>query len=118
MTSADPDCFFTRKSLIEEYGGFAPALGNAAAVDFCLRLGEKGLRTAVTPFSEFLLTPATPAARHSDTDASWEDGIFVDEPALYARRGKKLQPCHPFLSAGVEGWTLHWTETPGADSPA
>ncbi len=117
VASADPYCFFTHKRLLEECRGFDPAMGNAAAIDFCLRLGENGLRTVVTPFAEFLLTSVTPAARHSEKDEPWESGIFVNEPALYAGRQKKLQPCHPFLSAGMEGWTLHWTEESEAPLP-
>ena len=117
VASADPRCFFTRKHLIEECRGFDPAMGSAAAIDFCLRLGENGLRTIVTPFAKFLLTSSTPGMQHSGKDAPWESGIFVNEPALYARRHKKLEPCHPFLSAGMEGWTLHWTEEWGALLP-
>ena len=100
VKSVDPRCLFTRKSLVEKAGGFDPGMGGASAMDLCLRLGEKGQRTVITPFAGFLMTLGR--------DAPWEDGAVVSEPEFAKRWTGRIAPCHPNLEKGRGGWALYW----------
>ena len=109
VSSVDPRCLFTRKQYFEEAEGFCPSMGGAGALDYCLRLGEKGLRTVATPFAEFQLSlPSAP------TGADWEKGVFVKDPRLLEQWQARITPCNPNLEAGAGEWVLCW----GNDCPA
>lgn len=48
------DCLFTRRDEFLREGGFRPEMGCAAAQDYCLSLGARGLRSVWWPHAEFL----------------------------------------------------------------
>lgn len=122
VTSTDPRCFFTHKRLLEEANGFEPTMDSAAAIDYCLRLKDKGARVVSTPFAEFLLTYPPHLKRSPFGDILWENGIFVDSPSLYQRWRGRIAPCNPNLEAGLHGMALHWRDdfesAPHAEKPA
>jgi GT2 family glycosyltransferase len=102
VCSVDPRCLFTHKRLIDEIGGFEPGMGGASAMDFCLRLREKGLRTVTAPYAEFLFTLGK--------DTPWENGAVVSEPTFVKRWQGRIAPCHPCLVEGQGDWALYWNE--------
>ncbi len=100
VPSVDPRCLFTHKKYVEEAGGFDPAMGLACLPDYCLRLGEKGLRTVTTPFAEFVLSLGA--------EVPWENDGAVAEAGFLERWGGRLQPCNPNIAAGDTDWTAYW----------
>lgn len=112
VSSVDPRCLFTHKRYFEEARGFRPSMGGAGAIDFCLRLGEKGLRTVATPFAEFLLLSGAEAAPSAGGGADWESGVFADDPLLQAQRQTRIVPCNPNLGVREGEWVLYWKEEP------
>lgn len=103
VPSVDPRCLFTHKKYVEESGGFDSATGQACLIDFCLRLGEKGLRAVITPFAEFALTLGA--------DVPWENECKVAEERFLERWSGKLAPCNANLEIGDIDWTLYWNGT-------
>ena len=61
-------CLMTRRDVIREIGGFDPAFGNLADVDYCLRADMRGYRVVFTPHAD--LSVAGPAADTHAFDTS------------------------------------------------
>lgn len=54
VDTVDGLCLLTRKADFEGMGGLSAEMGSWAFQDYCLRLGEKGLRTVWHPFARFI----------------------------------------------------------------
>ena len=110
VTAVEPRCLLTHKVYLDELNGFGPHLGGVGAIDFCLRLKEKGLRSVATPFAEFLLLDSAEENSSAYKAVDWESGIFVNDAYLYKYWRGWLKPCNPNLDAGVGTWFLHWAD--------
>lgn len=54
LSAVSVDCMMIKREVFEIVGGFHKKAGNAfAAIDFCLRVGEKGFLTVFNPYAKF-----------------------------------------------------------------
>jgi GT2 family glycosyltransferase len=100
VDALDGRCLFTRSEMFAELGGFDASLPDASVPDYCLRLGEKGLRTVWWPFAEFML----PEQKGCVSGKSAVDGN------LLARWAGRLAPFNENLVAAGAGWSLRVDE--------
>ncbi|MBE6440996.1 MAG: glycosyltransferase [Desulfovibrio desulfuricans] len=94
VDALDALCLFTRRETWDVFGGFDPGMGEAAAQDYCLRLGRQRLRSVWWPYAEFV--------------AIGQDAVQpVGENTAFAERWKgRLTPANPNLVANGDGWSL------------
>ena len=97
MDTLDASCLVTRAATLREMGGLAASLGHAALPDYCLRLGEKGLRCVWWPFAEFMLT---------DDKAVDAYGNWAADSAFIERWHGRRAPVNENLVTAEAGWTL------------
>lgn len=57
VDALDEFCLFTRKDVFMKNGGLDPDMGAWALQDYCLRLGQKGLRSVWWPYAQLFLEP-------------------------------------------------------------
>ena len=100
VQALDPRCIFTPKKTFDEAGGLNPDMAESGLIDYCLRISEKGLRQVVTPRINFVLA--------EECAAPWETEELVTCEVLTQKWSGRLRPCHPYLAAGKNGWTLHY----------
>lgn len=93
-------CMVIRKDRYLEVGGFDGSHLKAAFldVDFCLRLGEAGLRTFWTPYAELLDHRPSSRARKSMEPAS---GSYLEDVAYMKRRWGALLANDPAYSPNL-----------------
>lgn len=94
VDALDGLCLFTQRSAWHALNGFDPTMGEAAPLDYCLRLGQKGLRSIWWPWVACTVpqavTPSEPLAN----------------AAFQVRWNGRLPPLHPDLHAYGTGWVL------------
>lgn len=97
VDALDRFCLFTKAEVFRKNGGFNESMGDWGAQDYCLRLGQNGLRTVWWPYAAFV---------HLHPDQCWlPDKIEV---FFNAWQGK-LAPSNKNLLALGPGWQLHDT---------
>lgn len=57
VDALDALCLFTRKDVFMKNGGLDPDMEDWALQDYCLRLGQKGLRSVWWPYAQLFLEP-------------------------------------------------------------
>jgi glycosyltransferase involved in cell wall biosynthesis len=63
VAAVSADCVAVRRLVFEAAGGFSTAAGDFRAVDLCLKLAARGLRTVWTPYAELQYSAAPAALR-------------------------------------------------------
>ena len=109
VDALDGLCLFTTAATLAQMGGFDAAMPHASVWDYCLRLGDKGLRSVWCPFAEFFLPQAV--ERTGQQSLSPYNDATAD-PAFMARWTDRLVPFNKNLLARGRGWVLF---TGGAD---
>ncbi|MDR2488068.1 MAG: glycosyltransferase [Desulfovibrio sp.] len=100
VDALDSLCLFTRSETLAAGGGFDESSPDSAALDYCLRLGEKGLRSVWWPFAEFMLLDERTA--HPGVSKN-----YTDDNAFAARWEGRLVPFNKNLVAAEGGWALN-----------
>lgn len=103
VDALDGLCLFTPAATLAQAGGFDAAMPHTAVWDYCLRLGDKGLRSVWWPFAEFFLPQAVD--RTGQQSLSPYDDAIAD-PAFMARWMDRLVPFNKNLLARGAGWSL------------
>lgn len=57
VDALDGLCLFTRKDVFMKTGGLDPTMDTWALQDYCLRIGQKGLRSVWWPYAQVFLDP-------------------------------------------------------------
>lgn len=104
VDALDNLCIFTRAATLAEMKGFNTDSGHAAVSEYCLRLGEKGLRTIWWPFAEFMLL---------DERAAHACGKRMADSAALSQWVGRLVPFNENIWAAGEGWKLCVSEPCG-----
>ncbi|MDR1243311.1 MAG: glycosyltransferase [Deltaproteobacteria bacterium] len=97
VNALDGMCLFTRSETLAELGGFDSTMPDASVQDYCLRLGEKGLRTVWWPFAGFMLLDGR-EERMPDK--------LADDSGFAARWAGRLTPFNENLVVAGPGWSL------------
>jgi GT2 family glycosyltransferase len=85
VDSHDGLCLFTQKNIFFDAFGFDTKLGDFAVIDYCLRLGELGLRSVWWPFAEFKM--------HDDAQNNYDVSMkSTNDILFYERWAGKLIP--------------------------
>ncbi|MBB5143015.1 glycosyltransferase [Desulfovibrio intestinalis] len=103
VDALDSLCLFTRAETLNLAGGFDVSMPHTAVWDYCLRLGEQGLRSVWWPFAEFFLPNAV--EKTGQKSLSPYDAVVAD-PAFFARWADRFVPFNKNLVASGPGWTL------------
>jgi GT2 family glycosyltransferase len=93
VSAVSADCLAIRRSVFEAAGGFTAAAGDYKAVDLCLKLAARGLRTAWTPYAHLQYTaPPQPLQTGAGWMRSrWASALAADayaNPNLRLARGR------------------------------
>jgi len=95
VSAVSGDCLAIRRDAFTAAGGFTEAAGDFAAVDLCLRLAERGLRTVWTPHAKlrYSIAPRAPSAGAAWMRRRWASVLAADpylNPNLRVVRGRLL----------------------------
>jgi GT2 family glycosyltransferase len=93
VSAVSADCLAIRRSVFLQAGGFTPEAGDFAAVDLCLKLAARGLRTVWAPQARLRYTraPAAPRTGAAWMRARWQAALAADpfhNANLRLRRGR------------------------------
>jgi GT2 family glycosyltransferase len=93
VSAVSGDCLAVRRDVFRAAGGFSAGAGDFAAVDLCLKLAARGLRTVWVPQAR-LAYQSSPPALHDGAGwmrARWGAALAADpyhNPNLRLRRGR------------------------------
>jgi GT2 family glycosyltransferase len=95
VSAVSGDCFAIRREAFTAAGGFTSGAGDFAAVDLCLRLAERGLRTVWTPHAKlrYAAAPRAPSSGAAWMRQRWASVLAADpylNPNLRVVRGRLL----------------------------
>jgi GT2 family glycosyltransferase len=96
----DGMCLFTRKETLNLLGGFDSSLPDSAVADYCLRLGEIGLRSVWWPFAEIFL----PVELNRNIDLA---KICANDKEFLRRWHGRLVPFNANLKGSGKFFTLY-----------
>jgi hypothetical protein len=93
VAAVSGDCLAIRREALTTAGGLTAAAGDFAAVDLCLRLAERGLRTLWTPHAHlrYAAVPRAPSAGAAWMRQRWASVLAADpylNPNLRVVRGR------------------------------
>jgi hypothetical protein len=93
VSAVSLDCLAVRRAAFTEAGGFTREAGDFAAVDLCLRLAVRGLRTVWTPHArlQYSSMPRSPSAGGAWMRQRWGAALAADpyhNPNLLLSRGQ------------------------------
>jgi GT2 family glycosyltransferase len=93
VAAVSGDCLAVRRAVFEAAGGFTAASGDFRAVDLCLKLAARGLRSVWTPYAELRYTAAAVpmAAGAGWMRSRWASALAADafaNPHLRLVRGR------------------------------
>jgi GT2 family glycosyltransferase len=100
VAAVSGDCLAVRREVFSAAGGFAAAAADFAAVDLCLRLAERGLRTVWTPQARlrYAIRPREMLAGAAWMRQRWAASLAADpyhNPNLRVVRGRLLLASTP-----------------------
>lgn len=89
IAAADSLCLFTKRSAFLQSGGFMADAGDGTVLDYCLRLGQKGLITLWQPFARFQVDGALPNLMRAERNLheKWAGKLSADNANLVVRKG-------------------------------
>jgi GT2 family glycosyltransferase len=93
VSAVSLDCLAVRGAALNEAGGLTPEAADFAAVDFCLKLAARGLRTVWTPHARlrYAALPRPPSAGAAWMRQHWGATLAADpyhNPNLLLSRGR------------------------------
>ena len=93
VSAVSADCLAIRRTVFEAAGGFTAAAGDYKAVDLCLKLAARGLRTVWTPYAQLQYTvpPSPPLTGANWMRSRWASALAADayaNPNLRLARGR------------------------------